>query len=314
MRRGACSPSCRTTRKRFRVGELEPAPAEGLEIRCTQCWQFRPEEEFVGARKPRVDWCRPCRVLYRGGGSRQTRRRGLSSTELRVGFVLRSFNRKLGRIPSSITSGETCPDACGLKDAGCFAEFGIIGMHWREVSKTGLTWAAFLERVRALPERTFWRHNTAGDLPGIGDTLDVERFLELVEAQQGRRGFTMTRKPLDRPNELSAVILANRRGFTVNMTAHGLEDLDRVHARTKGHVPLVVVLPEHTEPWLESPGGLRVTVCPAELSESVTCASCQLCSRTQRRVAVGFRAHGQWKARVSDLVQLKRKGNEKHAG
>jgi hypothetical protein len=279
--------------------------------RCEQCWQWKPLGEFKGATQPLVKWCMACRVFYRGGGRRETRRLSLVSDELRVSFVRRSLNRKLGPIPSSMSSGETCPDACGLKDGGCYGEFGMLGMHWRQVGTKGLRWATFLEAIRSLPEGQLWRHNTVGDLPGENNRLDVEKFLELVDANQGRRGFTMTRKPLTTQNELSAITLANVRGFTVNLTAHGLEDLDRLAARVafgeRYVVPLVVVLEEDSEAWRVSPRGIKVMVCPAEQDPAVTCASCQLCSRAQRKVAVGFRAHGQWKHRVTQLVQLGRK-------
>jgi hypothetical protein len=280
--------------------------------RCLQCWKHKPLSAFRGTTKPLVTWCWECRDLYRGGGRRETRRLGLDGEALRVSFVRHSHNPKLGRIPSSITAGHTCPDACGLKDGGCFAEFGMLGAHWRTVSRGGgLSWEAFLERVKALPAGQLWRHNTAGDLPGRGNALDVERFLELVHANQGRRGFTYTRKPLERRNELSAAVLANQKGLIVNLTAHGLADLDRVAERvtfgTERVVPLVVVVPDDSPGWQVSPGGVKVVTCPNELDPKVTCESCQLCSRPTRKVAVGFLAHGQWKDRVNQLVQLRKR-------
>lgn len=274
--------------------------------RCTQCWRHKPEAEFAGVRKERVNWCKGCRELYRGGGHRGTRRSGLSSDELRVGFVRETKNPKLGPMPASITSGETCPDACRLKDSGCFAEFGILAMHWREVSETGLRWGQFLDRVHALPKGQIWRHNTAGDLPGVNNKLDIPKLADLVAANEGRRGFTYTAKPLTTTNELSAVALANQKGFTINRTAYGLQDLDEKRARSK--LPMAVILPHYSEPWVTSPAGARVYVCPNEQDPQITCASCQLCSRPERKVTIGFLAHGQWRARVDRLVELKVKG------
>jgi len=40
-------------------------------------------------------------------------------------------------------------------------------------------------------------------------------------------------------------------------------------------------------------------VCPAQTREDVTCASCGLCAIPDRRVIIGFRAHGT-RARVAD--------------
>jgi hypothetical protein len=274
--------------------------------RCEQCWKDRPIEQFRGERKALVRWCLDCRRLYRGGGVRESRRVGLHSDELRVLFIGRSGNAKLGPIPSSITSGETCPDACGLKDAGCYAEFGVLGAHWRRVPSDGLTWAEFLQRVKDLPPQQVWRHNTAGDLPGVGDRLDIDRFLELVWANRGRRGFTMTRKPLRGALERHAVVVANRMGFVVNVTAHGLAEADELAARYARRAPIVVVLPEDAPARLTTPMGRPVVVCPAQTRPHVTCSSCQLCSRAQRLPIIGFRAHGQWKANVNRLVQLRR--------
>lgn len=275
------------------------------ERRCTQCWQVKPVEQFRGKTKD-VNWCLGCRGLYLGGGLRESRRVGLDATELRVLFVARSLNKKLGPIPSSISSGETCPDACPLKDSGCFAEFGILGAHWRRVPQDGLTWSAFLERVQQLPPGQLWRHNTAGDLPGVGDRFDIDRFLELVWANRGRRGFTMTAKPLLGALERHAVILANRLGFTVNVTAHGLEEADDLVDRFGTRAPVVVVVPEDAPKRSTTPKGRPVVVCPAQTNADATCLSCQLCARPKRLVIVGFRAHGQWKANVSRLVQLRR--------
>lgn len=274
--------------------------------RCAQCWKHKPAADFAGARKERVSWCKGCRDLYRGGGHRGTRRSGLSSDELRVSFVRKTNNPKLGPIPTSMTSGETCPDACRLKDNGCFAEFGILAMHWRGVSENGLRWETFLDRVRELPKGQVWRHNTAGDLPGKNNQLDVNKLLDLVSANEGRRGFTYTAKPLSHPNELSAVALANQKGFTVNLTAYGLGDLDAKRERSR--LPMAVVLPHYSDAWLQSPKGAKVYVCPNEQDPKVTCASCQLCSRPERKVTIGFLAHGQWRARVDRLVELKVKG------
>lgn len=274
--------------------------------RCTQCWKPKALAEFEGTRKALVQWCKDCRQLYRSGDRRFTRRGGLDSPELRVLFAQRSGNSKLGPIPSSISSGETCPDACTLKDSGCFAEFGLLGKHWRSVPANGLSWHQFLQGVRALPRGQLWRHNTAGDLPGVGDALDVPRLLELVSANKGRRGFTMTRKPLRSTDALAAVALANRNGFTINATAHGLADADLVADTVAGFCPMVVVLPEDAPQLLSTPAGRKVVVCPAQTTEDQTCATCQLCSNAERKSIIGFRAHGQWKARVSDLVRLRK--------
>lgn len=97
----------------------------------------------------------------------------------------------------------SCPPSCGLYEAGCFAQYGKLGAHWRAVPDRGITWGEFLARVRALPAQTLWRHNVAGDLVGPGswdpeyveardDRIDTERLEQLVAANRGRCGFTYT--------------------------------------------------------------------------------------------------------------------------
>jgi hypothetical protein len=276
--------------------------------RCQQCWRDKDDSQFIGASGRPITWCRGCRELYRSGGRRETRRLELDGPLLRFGAVLRSHNPKLGKMPATMTSGHTCPICCGLRDRGCFGEFGLLAKHWRDIStgRTGLTLDAFLGFLLKLPERTLWRHNVVGDLPGVGDAFDVDTFLAIVAHNYGRRAFTYTHKPMTR--ELwAALVMAAEQGFIVNVSCDGVEALDRVRAKWSD-LPTVVVLPEDAPVRLRSPAGYEVRMCPAEVHEKVNCLRCGICARPDRTFAVGFRAHGQWSAKVSQLVQLRRKG------
>lgn len=84
------------------------------------------------------------------------------------------------------------------------------------------------------------RHNQAGDLPGKGGEIDAEA-LQLVEANQGKRGFTYTHKPMTAAN-MAAVKAANDSGFTVNLSANNLTHADELAALAIA--PVVTVLPE----------------------------------------------------------------------
>jgi hypothetical protein len=48
-------------------------------------------------------------------------------------------------------------------------------------------------------------------------------------------------------------------------------------------------------------GGRQVATCPAAYRDDVTCASCGLCQRQDRKLIVGFPAHGysKGKARIA---------------
>ena len=61
---------------------------------------------------------------------------------------MRSRNSKVGPIPVSTASDDTCPAVCPFKgDNGSYAAAGREVVHWRMVSsgKRGGTWEAFLE-------------------------------------------------------------------------------------------------------------------------------------------------------------------------
>jgi hypothetical protein len=245
---------------------------------------------------------------------------------LAIQLTLKSRNDKTGPIPVSTTSNETCPDACPLKANGCYAEGGPLGMLWRALSDSvagetfkrgrdsvqSLTWSQFCGKVAGFKPGTFWRHNQAGDLPGKGDQIDAVALAELGEANasSGSRGFTYTHKPITGPHGQSnqkAIMAANMRGFTVNLSANNLSEADTLAGAGIG--PVVVVLPaeiQGKQDDLRTPDGRKVVVCPATYmgGEDYTkrsCDTCQLCQR-QRSTIVGFPAHGASKRKASVIA------------
>ena len=218
---------------------------------------------------------------------------------IRVTWIPKSGNKKLGGIPASIVSPETCPPSCGFYGKGCYAEFGASGHHWRNVEHHGLEWQDFVNRVRALPDGQLWRYAVAGDLPGQGEAIDSRALGDLVRANHGKRGFAITHKQV---TDVNRVILhsANVFGFTINLSADTLEQADQ---KSVFGLPVVVVLPEHASGDIRTPEGRRVVICPAQTRPDVTCASCRLCSVSKRKGIVGFRAHGQMKKTVSRIAE-----------
>lgn len=217
----------------------------------------------------------------------------------RARLIPRSGNRKTGPIPVSYTSAQTCPDACPLKSNGCYAEGYPVNQHWGARERFD-DWLAFCQQVSELPPETLWRHNVAGDLPGVGDALDTVALSLLVEANRGRRGFTYTHKPLSTPHERSAVKRATLAGFTVNLSADSLAEADEL-----AHLgPTVVTLTSDAPQVSRTPAGRTVVACPAEQSETLTCERCRLCSNATRKVIVGFRAHGASFQRVNKRLRV----------
>ena len=212
----------------------------------------------------------------------------------RVAFQIRSKNRKLGPIPTATIEKSTCPPTCPLLNNGCYANSGISRYRWDEVARRGIEWPDFVEKVRALPAGTLWRYAVAGDLPGEGESIDVERFTDLVEANIGRRGFTFTHKPLTADNE-DIIAWSNHARFTVNISAWDAADADKKLERGVG--PVVCLIPWGTAKVSVTPAGRTVLACPAQWSKGdVTCKTCQKCANPDRQEIIGFYPHGSGRA------------------
>lgn len=219
-----------------------------------------------------------------------------------IQFTRKSRNSKTGDIPVTTTSEESCPHACPLKGNGCYAEGGPLAIVWRKVTerKMGLAWDAAMSEIAALPKGTLWRHNQAGDLPGIGDNIDGFAMIELIRANKGKRGFTYTHKPIDNAKNHEAVRVANAMGFTVNLSANNLAHADELAASNAG--PVVVVLPADATRATVTPEGRKVAICPATISDNVTCKTCGLCAIANRKAIIGFPAHGPSKRKASAIA------------
>jgi len=218
-------------------------------------------------------------------------------------MTVKSRNSKVGPIPVSTSTNETCP-TCPFKGNGCYAESGPLALFWRKVSTgiAGNSFEAFCDIVKSLPEGQLWRHNQAGDLPGQDDKLDRAKCEALASANIGKKGFTYTHYDIvDDSENLAIVIDMNRNGFTVNASGNNLEHADRV---AETGLPTVCVLPieYETERFATTPNGRKVVVCPVVTGASANCMDCGLCAKQNRKVIVGFPAHGTSKKRANAIA------------
>lgn len=208
-----------------------------------------------------------------------------------VHLTIKSSNKKTGPIPVSTTSALSCPDSCPLKKNGCYADGGPLALHWRAVTEgeRGMQWGEFCDAIDALPAGQLWRHNQAGDLPGLNESINPDALRMLTRANTGKRGFTYTHKPLTAENE-ALIREANKAGFTVNLSANSLAHADELADAGAG--PVVTILPANAGAKNFTPAGRLVITCPAQTRDDVSCADCQLCARSDRPTIVGFLAHG----------------------
>lgn len=123
------------------------------------------------------------------------------------------------------------------------------------------------------PEGAVWRHNQAGDLPGVGDIIDEASFMDIVTANQGRRGFTYTHKPMTEANR-RMVRDANNHGFTVNVSSNNLDHADQMADLECG--PVVTIVPADQLENTVTPKGRKVVICPVVTGKAKDCATCKL--------------------------------------
>jgi hypothetical protein len=217
-----------------------------------------------------------------------------------------SSNIKTGPIPVTTSDAKTCPDVCPFKKSGCYADNGPLALHWSKVSsgERGDSLEILARQIRSFPRGQVWRHNQAGDLPGIGNAIDSGLLSKIVDANKGRRGFTYTHKPLEgeiNASNREAVKAANANGFTINLSGNNLSHADRLVDLKAG--PVVCVVPESTEGSFYTPAGRRGIICPAQQRDDITCANCQLCQRGNRSVIIGFRAHGTGRKKAEAIAK-----------
>lgn len=216
-------------------------------------------------------------------------------------LTLRSQNSKTGCIPISISPKGTCPTSCPLRNNGCYSELSHLNLHWRNVTsgKKGVSWESFLKSIRLLAPGTLWRHNQAGDLPGVGDRINTGQLKRLVEANLGKRGFTYTHKPMGNVSNREVVKHANANGFVINLSANNLKEADALSELGIG--PVVSLVSQDSVPRFKTPQGNTVLVCPAQRGFG-TCKTCGLCADAGRKIIIGFKPHGSRRKLVEKLA------------
>jgi len=224
-----------------------------------------------------------------------------ATAPLKFHLTRTSSNRKTGPIPVSTSSKATCPDSCPFLGNGCYAESGPLAIHSAAVTAgtRGVPWTEFLQLIRNLPRHQLWRHNQSGDLYRPGNAIGRTALAQLVEANQGRRGFTYSHHKLT-PHTIQAFKTATAQGFTVNASCETETAADAAMAH--GLRAVFVVSANETRTSWQTAGGNRAVVCPAQRFERMDCATCQLCQSRPQNVAVAFKAHGTSRRKVEAVI------------
>jgi hypothetical protein len=212
-----------------------------------------------------------------------------------------SHNLKTGPIAVTTHERSTCPDSCGLKDKGCYAELGPLYLHWQKVSEgdRGTDFDQFLRELRALPRKSKLRLAQAGDLPQKNGHIDRDRTIAIAKAVRHLETIAYTHHALN-SELLETIAEARRYNLVINVSADSPIQAARIK-RDKKSLNVVTVLPI-SAPNVQTIDGVKIVACPAEKTERINCSNCMLCAKN-RDYVIGFRAHGIRKKKVQKLIE-----------
>jgi len=221
-------------------------------------------------------------------------------SKLNVHITPKSSNSKTGPIPVTTTERKSCPPTCSWYDAGCYASYGPLRLHWNKVSsgERGVPWPDFIKWVKELPDGTLWRHNQAGDLPGSGTKISKAALHQLAMAASHTNGFTYTHK--DYKTYADVLRMAISKGFIINTSCDTLED-GVVSYKTYGLPTTVMIPPKYQGQTTFKYKGVKIAQCIAEYKDT-NCKDCMLCAKADRKVIVGFTPHGTGAKKVNDSL------------
>lgn len=213
-----------------------------------------------------------------------------------------SSNVKTGPIAVSTSSRATCSPSCPFFGNGCYAESGPLLLHWRKVTEglRGVSFPAFLLSLKNLESGRLFRHNQAGDLPHTAGRISRAFIKGMVASVKHLKAFTYTHHDIKLGENLQLLKYANRNGFTINVSTESEAAAD--DAIAAGLPAVMVANSDETRTTWHTPAGNTVLVCPAQRSDTTTCADCKLCHHRGRRVVIAFLAHGTGKRKANAAI------------
>lgn len=201
----------------------------------------------------------------------------------------------------------SCPDACPLKGAGCYAEFDNVRTHWNRVEQGAAGLSAVdvarreAELIDDLPADRDLRLHEAGDSKTAAGTELIAAAADRYVCRAGAKGLAV------------AVWGYTHAWRTVPRLAWGGVAMlascetpaDVALAARRGYAA-AVVLP-HPGRAAFAWGGYRAVPCPAQTTDGVTCVTCRLCFNTGRLRAAGlviaFDPHGSGRNKAAAAVK-----------
>lgn len=212
-------------------------------------------------------------------------------------IVAVSSNSKTGPIPVTYRDMDaTCPRDCPFFANGCYGD-GRIKALARKFSSTVTLDHANSVLSRRLKSARYLRDRVVGDLVDASGKFDMGYVLAIAKlsAKHGLKvfGYTHAWRKLTK----AQVKRISASGYVMNASCETVADVRQ--AISLG-MPAVITNGKILEGAMID--DMRVITCPAQSRDNVTCATCGLCAKTDRKVIVRFMPHGPSRKRAERAI------------
>lgn len=212
-------------------------------------------------------------------------------------FVAVSGNTKTGPIPVTYRDMDaTCPRDCAFFNNGCYGDGRIKGLASRYSRTFTLDHARSVLAKRKTSAK-YLRDRVVGDLLTAGGRFDMPYVRAIARLAREHAltvfGYTHAWRMLDK----RAVSSISASGYVLNASCETVAD---VRMAISLGMPTVITNDDVPEGMMID--GRRVVTCPAQTRDNVTCASCGLCAKPERKSVVRFLVHGPSKNRARKAI------------
>jgi len=233
-----------------------------------------------------------------------------------VTFVEDSKNAKTGPVAATYASvSATCPSTCELKNNGCYAQVGNVGMHVRKmdtfarennpspleaaIEESNLIKNSF--KGNKIPNGKNLRIHVSGDTTTKEGAKIISEGIDNYKSRGGGLVWSYTHSWRTVP----------RSAWTKNISILGsvdsIEEVKKV--RRKGYAPAIVVPRFENHKAFSIKGtSTKFIPCPAQTKENVTCVDCKLCMRAddlyERNHGIAFQSHGVLKNKINKRLTV----------
>lgn len=213
-----------------------------------------------------------------------------------VHIVAQSSNSKTGPMPVSYRGKDTCPPSCPFLNNGCYGDGRIFALAHKFAQSLTIDRARQI-LVKRKANARYLRDRVVGDILTPTGKVDWEYLAAIssVGRDAGLTVFGYTHAwQLLRKRDVARLA---KLGYVMNASC---ETASQVSKAISLGMPAVITNGEILEGAMID--DMRVITCPAQVRDNVTCATCGLCAKTDRKVVIRFMPHGPSRKRAERAI------------